>query len=108
MMNMRSNHRRNVRAHALSNDGGVPWTNPADAPGLVEPDCQPSIIRHEPGLRVFSNPAGKTHTLLTVRTSADGGATSRSARRPVGLFQPRPDRSEDRRMFLRKRCKASL
>jgi sialidase-1 len=77
LMNMRSNHGRNVRAHALSNDGGVTWTPPADAPGLVEPVCQASIIRHEPGLLVFSNPAAKTRTQLTVRTSADGAQTWR-------------------------------
>lgn len=78
LMNMRSNHGRNVRAHATSTDGGITWTPPVDAPPLVEPVCQASLIRHEPGrLLVFSNPAAKTRIRLTVRTSADHGQTWR-------------------------------
>ena len=78
LMNMRSNHGRNVRAHATSTDGGITWTPPVDAPPLVEPVCQASLIRHEPGrLLVFSNPAAKTRIQLTVRTSADHGRTWR-------------------------------
>jgi sialidase-1 len=62
----------------LRNDGGVPWTPPADAPGLIEPVCQASRIRHEPGLLVFSNPAAKSRTQLTVRTRAAGAAPCRA------------------------------
>ena len=75
LMNMRSNHGRNVRGHALSNDGGRTWTAPFDATGLVEPVCQASILRHESGVMLFSNPAAKTRVNLLVRTSADEGKT---------------------------------
>jgi sialidase-1 len=72
LMNMRSNSGRNVRAHATSTDGGITWTAPADAQPLIEPVCQGSIIRHEAAkLLLFSNPAAKTRTNLTVRASAD-------------------------------------
>jgi sialidase-1 len=78
LMNMRSNHGRNVRAHATSPDGGATWSALADAEPLIEPVCQASLIRHEPGkLLLFSNPAAKTRIQLTVRASADDGKTWR-------------------------------
>jgi sialidase-1 len=77
LMNMRSNSGRNVRAQATSADGGVTWTAPVDAPPLVEPVCQASILRHESGLLLFSNPAAKTRVNLLVRASADDGKTWR-------------------------------
>lgn len=87
LMNMRSNHGRNVRAHATSADGGITWTPPVDAPPLVEPVCQASLIRHEPGrLLVFSNPAAKTRVQLTLRTSVDDGRTWRD----LAVLHPGP------------------
>jgi sialidase-1 len=78
LMNMRSNTGRNVRAHATSTDGGATWTAPQDAPPLIEPVCQASILRHESGkLILFSNPAAKTRVNLTVRASADDTKTWR-------------------------------
>jgi sialidase-1 len=78
LMNMRSNHGRNVRAQATSTDGGATWTPPVDAPPLIEPVCQASLIRHEPAnVLLFSNPAAKTRIQLTVRSSADDGKTWR-------------------------------
>ncbi len=78
LMNMRSNHGRNVRAHSLSNDGGVTWTVPEDAEPLIEPVCQASLVRHEGAqLLLFSNPAAKTRVNLTVRASADHAKTWR-------------------------------
>lgn len=78
LMNMRSNHGRNVRAQSTSADGGLTWTPPIDAEPLVEPVCQASLIRHEPGkLLLFSNPAAKTRIRMTVRASADDGKTWR-------------------------------
>lgn len=77
LMNMRSNHGRNLRAQATSTDGGATWTAPVDAPALIEPVCQGSIIRAEPDLLLFSNPAAKTRTNLTVKASADDGKTWR-------------------------------
>lgn len=78
LMNMRSNHGRNVRAQATSADGGATWTAPTDSAPLVEPVCQASLIRHESGLLLFSNPAAKTRVNLTVRSSADDGRTWRN------------------------------
>lgn len=75
LMDMRSNHGRNVRAQATSADGGISWTGPSDAQPLVEPVCQASILRHESGVLLFSNPAAKTRVRLTVRTSRDEART---------------------------------
>lgn len=77
LMNMRSNTGRNLRAESTSTDGGATWTPPADSATLIEPVCQASLIRHEPGLLVFSNPAAKTRIQLTVRASADNAKTWR-------------------------------
>jgi sialidase-1 len=76
LMNMRSNRGRNVRAHSTSTDGGATWTAPIDAPALIEPVCQASLIRHE-GAKVllFSNPAATKRVHMTVKASADGGQT---------------------------------
>lgn len=77
LMNMRSRTGRNVRAQATSTDGGVTWTAPVDAPPLVEPVCQGSILRHESGLLLFSNPAATTRVNLLVRASSDDAKTWR-------------------------------
>jgi sialidase-1 len=78
LMNMRSNHGRNVRAQATSTDGGATWTAPADATALIEPVCQASIIRDDKAkLLLFSNPAAKTRVNMTVRASADDAKTWR-------------------------------
>lgn len=86
LMNMRSNHGRNVRAHATSADGGATWTAPTDAPPLIEPVCQGSIVRHESGSLLFSNPAAKTRINMTVRASADDARTWRD----VTVLHPGP------------------
>lgn len=75
LMDMRSNSGRHVRAQATSLDGGITWTAPADAQPLVEPVCQASILRHEAGALLFSNPAAKTRIRMTVRTSRDEART---------------------------------
>jgi sialidase-1 len=44
----------------------------------VEPVCQASLLRHEPNLLLFSNPADpKARVRLTVRASADDARTWR-------------------------------
>lgn len=87
LMNMRSNHGRNVRAQSTSSDGGITWTPPIDAQPLVEPVCQASLVRHEAGkLLLFSNPAAKTRVQLTVRASADNGRNWRD----VAVLHPGP------------------
>lgn len=82
LMNMRAYFGRSVRAESRSYDGGATWTAPADAPGLVEPVCQGSIVRWEnaagraPGALLFSNPADpKKRLKLTVRASFDHAET---------------------------------
>jgi len=78
LMNMRASTGRNLRQQATSVDGGETWTAPYDAEGLIEPVCQGSIIRHEGAhVLLFSNPAAKTRTNLTVKASRDDGKTWR-------------------------------
>jgi sialidase-1 len=56
-----------------SADGGITWTASVDAPTLVEPVCQASLLRHDSAkLLLFSNPAHpKQRVNLTVRASAN-------------------------------------
>lgn len=82
LMDMRSYAGRSHRAQSTSSDGGMTWTAPRDAPELIEPVCQASIIRWEnpgqPGGNriLFSNPAdAKARIRLTVRVSADNAGT---------------------------------
>ncbi len=80
MLNMRSYRGKNQRAVALSEDGGATWGAALDAPTLVEPVCQASLIRiapHQPGDKrlLFSNPASTRRDRLTVRRSDDDGAS---------------------------------
>lgn len=82
LMNLRSYFKRSLRTISRSADGGLTWTAPVDAPPLVEPVCQASIVRWDnaggqaPGALLFSNPADpKKRVLLTVRASRDNGAT---------------------------------
>ncbi|HUR58036.1 MAG TPA: sialidase family protein, partial [Opitutaceae bacterium] len=82
LMDMRSYRGRSRRAQSTSTDGGITWTEPKDAPALVEPICQASIVQWEGagaakrGLLLFSNPAdAKTRINLTVRASEDNAAT---------------------------------
>jgi sialidase-1 len=79
LMDMRSYQGRSRRAQSTSVDGGTTWTAPQDAPVLVEPVCQASLLRHETAkLLLFSNPAHpKQRVNLTVRASADNARTWR-------------------------------
>ena len=83
LMNIRSYYGRGFRTHSISYDGGESWTAPMDAPGLVEPVCQASIIRYSwpdsknpAGVLLFLNPAStqKRHN-MTLRASYDDGKT---------------------------------
>jgi len=82
LMNMRSYFGRNRRAQSLSYDGGITWTAPEDAPELIEPVCQASIIRYAWGeakntksTLLFLNPASTKRQNLTLRASYDEGKT---------------------------------
>lgn len=79
LMDMRSYFGRSRRSHARSADGGRTWTALQDAAALVEPVCQASLLRHEPNLLLFSNPADpKSRVRLTVKASADDAQTWRN------------------------------
>ncbi|OQP54710.1 sialidase family protein [Niastella populi] len=81
LMNMRSYFQRNCRAYAISYDGGITWTAPANVPALVEPVCQASILRYSwPGKKtkscmLFLNPASAKRINMTIRASFDEGQT---------------------------------
>ena len=84
LMDMRSYRGLSMRAQSLSRDGGTTWTPPRDAPQLVEPVCQASLLRWETssagagegGVLLFSNPAApKKRIRLTVRASFDNAET---------------------------------
>ena len=82
LMNMRSYFGRQRRTHSVSSDGGTTWSSPVDAPQLVEPVCQGSILRltwekdGSPGVLLFSNPASeKSRVNMTVRASFDDGSS---------------------------------
>lgn len=79
LMDMRSYRGKSVRAQARSGDGGDTWSALVDAPTLVEPICQASLLRHDAArLLLFSNPANpKQRVNLTVRASADNAQTWR-------------------------------
>src|SRR5690606_3415382 len=79
LMNIRSYFGRNLRTHAWSKDGGINWSDPQDAVGLVEPVCQASLIRHSwptksnKSILLFANPASTKRENLSVKLSQDEG-----------------------------------
>jgi sialidase-1 len=81
LLNMRNTAKANLRAQAISQDGGQTWTAPEFLPELVEARCQASLLRYnwpdgkEPGSLLFSNPASPRRRDLTVRVSRDDGKT---------------------------------
>ncbi len=77
LIDMRSYLGRSVRAQSRSTDGGVTWSAAVDAPALIEPVCQASILRDDTTkLLLFSNPAdSKKRINLVVRASADNAKT---------------------------------
>ena len=80
LLNMRSNHGKNRRSLATSDDGGLSWSDFSFDETLIEPRCQASLLRLDPpgsgGNRVlFSNPASTERENMTVRLSHDDGAT---------------------------------
>ena len=81
LLNMRSNHGRNRRSLATSQDGGLSWSDVTFDEQLIEPRCQASLLRYEAageagkGVVLFSNPASTKRERMTVRASYDDGAT---------------------------------
>lgn len=81
VLNMRSYRERGCRAMAISRDGGNTWSDPVDVPDLIEPVCQASVLLHDTeagrgtGLLLFSNPASRDRTRMTIKLSYDEGRT---------------------------------
>jgi sialidase-1 len=89
LLNMRNYDRPPAaRQRAVSDNGGVTWTEQRHDPALVEPICQASIRRiawptpadvtgaKTPGVILFSNPAdAERRARLTIRMSTDDGET---------------------------------
>ena len=87
MLNIRSCRKRGCRAVAISEDGGMTWSESLDCPALPDPTCQGSLIRHgeadgpRRGRLLFSNLANENEPdrrygkrcRLTVRLSDDEG-----------------------------------
>jgi sialidase-1 len=88
LMDMRSYFGRSARAQSISTDGGATWSASVDAPTLVEPVCQASLLRHDAAkLLLFSNPAHpKQRVKLTVRASSDDAKTWRE----LAVLHPGP------------------
>jgi sialidase-1 len=82
MLNMRSYRKTHRRLVAVSQDGGLTWSDPAEDPALVEPVCQASLLRYPgDGARLlFANPASTKRERMTVRLSPDDGKTWPAAR----------------------------
>jgi sialidase-1 len=80
LLNMRNYSSAHVRQTSISSDGGATWSELRGDSTLIEPICQASLIRCEPGGRkpflAFSNPASpNSRTGMTVRISFDDGKT---------------------------------
>jgi sialidase-1 len=81
LLDMRSYRGEKRRAHSISTDGAVTWSEPKSHPELIEPVCQASIFRFtwpsEGGRSriLFSNPADERRRNLTVRLSYDEAKT---------------------------------
>jgi sialidase-1 len=75
MLNMRSNHGKNRRAVATSQDRGATWSAVKLDDALIEPVCQASLIRFRKDRLLFSNPADVKRVRMTVKMSRDEGKT---------------------------------
>lgn len=88
LLNMRNYDRaQRTRQVAVSDDGGMTWSDQRHDDVLVEPICQAAIERYRwpggtnAGLILFSNPASATKRAnMTVRASFDDGRTWPAAR----------------------------
>lgn len=81
LLNMRSYHKKNRRAIAISKDGGLTWSEAKLDEALIEPVCQASLLRYTlaktagKNRLLFSNPASTKREKMTVRLSYDEGSS---------------------------------
>jgi len=88
MLNMRNcDKSKTSRQVAVSDDGGLTWSDQHFDPTLIEPICQGAIRRcrwpgqNAPGVILFSNPASPSNRVnLTVRASFDDAQNWPAAR----------------------------
>jgi len=85
MMNMRSYNKKGCRAIAVSQDGGVSWSEITHNTQLEEPVCQASFMKYGPyqgqELHLFSNPATTfSRSQMTIKVSNDECRTWTSAK----------------------------
>ena len=83
LLSMRNRDAPDLRAFAVSNDGGQSWSPPKHHEQVYCPVCQASIHRHswQPSVILYSGPGGKGRNNLTIRASYDEGKSWPIARR---------------------------
>ncbi|KIC93026.1 sialidase family protein [Flavihumibacter solisilvae] len=77
MLNMRVGSNQNQRIYSTSDDGGTTWSALIQAPELIDPVCQGSLVSSsiENGFAVFfSNAASKTRNNMTIKMSVNDGS----------------------------------
>ena len=67
------------RGVCISDDGGVTFRDLRRDAALTEPLCQASVLRFDDKRILFANPASTKREKMTVRISADDGATWKSS-----------------------------
>jgi len=83
LLSMRNRDAPDLRAFAVSKDGGRSWSPPKHHEQVYCPVCQAAIHRHswQPSVILYSGPGGKGRNNLTIRASYDEGQTWPIARR---------------------------
>ena len=75
MLNSRQMGGKALRKMSVSEDGGQTWSPLADAPDLVDPRCQGSILHLRDGNLLYSGPRSTKRENGTVYLSRDDGQT---------------------------------
>ncbi len=85
LLNMRNYFGKECRAFAISQDGGVTWSEPWWNETVYCPVCQASMVAfsEKPATLLHSGPGGPDRANLTLRVSYDGGKTWPYARRMI-------------------------
>jgi sialidase-1 len=60
------------RGQAISNDGGVTWSEYTNKTTLKDPTCQASFITYKDDILLFANPQGKGRADGVIQISSDG------------------------------------